>query len=107
MELGLLQREVAGRLGADESMVGYWERNRRSPAIRYVPRIIAFLGYAPLASGSSLADRLLTYRRINGLSQVKLASLIGVHEGTLRKWEGKRSKPNKEHRIGLETLLGS
>lgn len=47
MDLGLLQREVAGQLGVDVTTVTNWELNRASPALRLLPGIIWFLGYAP------------------------------------------------------------
>ena len=43
MELGLLQREVAGFIGVDESTVWNWEANRVHPSPRYLSRILEFL----------------------------------------------------------------
>jgi DNA-binding XRE family transcriptional regulator len=43
LELGLLQREVADRLGVDETTVYNWERNRTAPASRWFPKIFTFL----------------------------------------------------------------
>jgi DNA-binding XRE family transcriptional regulator len=37
LELGLLQREVAERLGVDETTVYNWERNRTNPSRQLVP----------------------------------------------------------------------
>jgi DNA-binding transcriptional regulator YiaG len=74
-----------------------WERGRTSPAIRHVPRILAFLGYVPFAASRSLPERLRTYRQINGLSQAKLARQLGVDEETVRKWESGRSRPGRKH----------
>ena len=47
LDLGLLQREIAARLGVTESTVTNWELNRTSPKIRFLPSIIALLGYDP------------------------------------------------------------
>ena len=47
LDLKLSQAAVAKRLGADEASVWNWEKNRSSPALRFVPRIIEFLDYLP------------------------------------------------------------
>lgn len=74
-------------MGVDKSTILNWEKNRRGPAIQHIAAIICFLGYTPLSPGSSLPERLATYRQITGLSQKKLAAMVSVDEGTLRKWE--------------------
>ncbi|MGH7535611.1 MAG: helix-turn-helix domain-containing protein [Gemmatimonadales bacterium] len=87
LDLGLLQREVAERLGADPCSVTNWELNRTKPALRFLPGIVRFLGYAPWAADGSLGDRLLAYRRERVLSQAAFARLLGVDPGTLGRWE--------------------
>jgi transcriptional regulator with XRE-family HTH domain len=47
LDLGLLQREVAERLGADAATITNWELNRTQPALRFLPAIVGFLGYPP------------------------------------------------------------
>ena len=46
LDLGLLQREIAEQIGVEESTITNWERQRTVPEIRYIPRIVEFLGYA-------------------------------------------------------------
>ena len=58
LDLGLLQREVAERLGTDHLTITNWELNRTTPALRFSPGIVGFLGYAPWADGASLGERL-------------------------------------------------
>jgi transcriptional regulator with XRE-family HTH domain len=48
LDLGLLQREAAARIGCSVSAVNNWERNRTQPKMTLVPAILAFLGYVPL-----------------------------------------------------------
>jgi transcriptional regulator with XRE-family HTH domain len=48
LDLGLLQREAAARIGCSVSAVNNWERNRTQPRVSLVPAIIAFLGCVPL-----------------------------------------------------------
>jgi transcriptional regulator with XRE-family HTH domain len=47
LDLGLLQREVALRIGVDVTSVNNWERGRASPNLRAIPAVIRFLGYTP------------------------------------------------------------
>ena len=63
LDLGLLQREVAEEIGVTESTIWNWEANRCSPQLRFVPEVVAFLGYDPNSSVSgTLGERLLCYR---------------------------------------------
>ena len=47
LDLGLLQRDVARRLGVDTASVTNWEKNHNVPMPQLIPRIIEFLGYVP------------------------------------------------------------
>jgi DNA-binding XRE family transcriptional regulator len=47
LDLGLLQCDVAEKLQVNPMTVCNWETNRTSPQLRFMPRIIAFLGYNP------------------------------------------------------------
>jgi transcriptional regulator with XRE-family HTH domain len=87
LDLGLLQREVAERLGADTCSVTNWELNHTTPALRFMPGIIRFLGYTPWGPGASAGERLVAYRRERGLPQTALARLLGIDPGTLSRWE--------------------
>jgi transcriptional regulator with XRE-family HTH domain len=87
IDLGLLQREVAGQLGVDKWTVLNWERGKTCPDIRYYPAIIDFLGYNPLPQGETFAERLKAARQARGLSWKRLAHELGVWESTVRDWE--------------------
>ena len=52
MDLGITQKEAARRIGANQWTVINWEKGRTEPAVRFVPRIIQFLGYEPTGRGS-------------------------------------------------------
>jgi DNA-binding XRE family transcriptional regulator len=69
LDVGLLQRELAERLGVDETTVTNWELNRTAPALRFLPGIVRFLGYVLRAAENTLGERLLGFRRERGLSQ--------------------------------------
>jgi DNA-binding XRE family transcriptional regulator len=87
MDLGLLQREAAIRIGASVDTILGWEIGGRHPAIRHWPAILAFLGYDPLPDPLSTADRLRTARRRRGWSQRELARQLGVDPTAVADWE--------------------
>ncbi|MGH7773938.1 MAG: helix-turn-helix domain-containing protein [Candidatus Binatia bacterium] len=67
LDLGLLQKEVAERIGVDEGTLFNWERNKTLPQIRHIPKITQFLGYNPLSCGGSFPDTLKGLRKVLGL----------------------------------------
>jgi transcriptional regulator with XRE-family HTH domain len=105
LDLGLLQRQVAERLGADHSSVTNWERNRTKPALHFLPGIVCFLGYVPWAAGASVGERLLALRRQRGVSQAMLARLLGIDPGTLSRWERGLRVPAGRYVRLLEAFL--
>ncbi len=99
LDLGLLQKDVARQLGANVNTVTNWEVGRSAPALRYIPGIIRFLSYVPFdttGDSSPLFRRLEHYRRVRGLSQKRLAGMLGVDPSTLAWWEKGRSQPQGE-----------
>ena len=87
LDLGLLQKDVAKVVGTTTKTLPNWEKNHVTPAIRFMPKIIKFLGYIPFEIGESLQEKLLAYRKLRGLSRENAAIEIGVYESTLWKWE--------------------
>jgi len=107
LDLGLFPREVADRLGADPCSVTNWELGRTNPALRFLPGIIGFLGYAPWTDGASVVERLLAFRRERGLSQAALARLLGVDPCTLSRWvRGLRVPTSRYARLAQAFLAG-
>ena len=97
LDLGLLQKEVADKLGAEETTIYNWETNRTSPRVRFIPKIIAFLGYAPYDTQSgTLGKRIVTLRRAMGLTQKELARRLIVDASTLGRWEREEGRPSKK-----------
>ena len=105
IELGLLHKQVAACIGVTVSAVLNWEKNRSSPSLRFLPKIIEFLGYDPAGSGAtrSLSERLKGQRRTLGLSRRRLAALLGIDESNLTGWETGKHLPTKK---SLERLSG-
>lgn len=105
LELGLLQREVAERLGVDKTTVYSWEGHRTVPAQWQWPQIIAFLGNVPFSQDGSLADRLGAYRRKRGLSEKGLARILRVDPSTVLHWERGEALARREHARRIAELL--
>ncbi|MFN0316761.1 MAG: helix-turn-helix domain-containing protein [Burkholderiales bacterium] len=93
LELGLLQRELAEQLGINVQSLRNWEQHRSNPKVYLIPRIVDFLGYAPLETPRTFAETLRTYRRGAGLSQERLAKLARIDESTIAKWERGDTRP--------------
>ena len=103
LELGLYQRELAERLGVHGSTVTNWELDRSGPALRLFPRIIEFLGYVPDVDRPLTVDQeIVCRRRLLGLSQKKLAKLLGVDPSTLGRWENGGTQPSEKLSKRLE-----
>ncbi len=91
--LGLFQKDVARQLHVGEWTYLKWEHDRTFPNIRMWPRVFRFLGFYPFPVPRTLSDRLIAFRRLNGLSRKGLAGQLGVDEGTLAKWENGERGP--------------
>ena len=49
LDLGLTQSEVINIIGISKGTIVNWELNQKVPKVRYIPRIIDFLGYLPFS----------------------------------------------------------
>ncbi len=107
LDLGLLQREVGADLGVRVDTVRNWEVGRNAPAQWQWPAIVAFLGYVPFSTHGDFREKLKAYRRLHGLSQTRLARMIGVDPSTVWHWERGDSQPNVEHRQGINALIAT
>ena len=104
----LLQKEVAEKIGVDETSIYYWENNRVKPSLPFIPEIIEFLGYIPFnTTSNSLREQIVTYRRLHGLTQKKLAQLLGVDFTTIGHWERSEHWPQKNLLDKLISLFTS
>ncbi len=86
-----------------------WENNRSKPKVYLLPKIIEFLGYVPFGSPKeTFKDKVKSYRKEHGLSQMKLALLWGIDQTTVRNWEnGKHTPIGKMKKKISELLLDS
>jgi len=94
LDLKLCQHEVAQLIGVDKTTVFNWERNYSSPELRYIPKVIEYLGYVPFGKEpETLGGRIVYYRWLKGMTQKELARQLGVDPGTLAQWERGEKEP--------------
>ena len=110
LDRGLWQKDVAREIGCSKASLLNWERGRAEPELRFLPAILRFLGYDPTPPDPTLSigERLLATRRARGLSRKKVATLLGIDESTLWKWEerGEQARPARRVLRAVEEFLG-
>lgn len=60
IDLGLLRKEIAVRIGVDTATVTNWELGHTDPEERFIPALIRFLGHNPLL-GVGVAEASVSY----------------------------------------------
>ncbi len=107
LDLGLFQSLVAEQVGVATTTIHNWEGNKSVPATRHIPAILRFLEYNPFPPPQTLPERLTVMRKALGLSQRKLAELLGVDPGTLQSWEAGQHEPIGRNAELIERFLRS
>jgi transcriptional regulator with XRE-family HTH domain len=88
LQLGLTQNQIAKRLSVCVASVINWENGDHQPAdAPTLKRIIQFLGYDPIPTGTTIADLLRAKRRALGMGQRELATHLGADPSTIMLWE--------------------
>jgi transcriptional regulator with XRE-family HTH domain len=95
LDLGLQKKQLASQFSVDETTIHNWEDKGITPAVRFMPRIIDFLGYDPTDGDAPqcLGERLRSHRKRLGLSQKKLAALLRTDQSNLAGWETGKHRP--------------
>jgi len=104
--LKLTKRQLSLIFHVDDTTIYLWEHNKVEPSLAQIPKIIEFLGHDPFViEAGSLAAKLKSYRRTNGLTQKKFSELLGVHQSTLASWERGLHLPTKKLNEKLKSAL--
>jgi len=93
LDLGLRQRDVADRLGANTTTITNWELGHTEPGFGWMPAIIRFLGYDPRPTAQTVGEALRQHRTGRGMTQKELAVVLGVDPSTLARWEHEERVP--------------
>ena len=103
--MGLNQKQAGQEIGVDETTIYNWEHSRTVPALRLMPSLGRFLGYAPYTPAQSVPEKLEARRQSIGLSRKKLAKLLAVDESSLANWETARRQPSRRSLQILERFF--
>jgi len=108
LDLKLTKRQLSLKLNVSDVTIYLWEKNRVKPSLAQIPKIIEFLGRDPFDKETkNLAEKFKEYRRVNGLSQKKLAAQLGIDPTTLAGWEKGEHQPTKKIFGKLALILAS
>lgn len=69
-----------------------WEHGTE-PELRYMPKIIEFLGYVPFECPQDPIGKLRYFKQVQGLSYERLGELMGKDPEQLTDWLSGRHKP--------------
>lgn len=87
LDLGLLQKEVAKKIGVHFETLKNWERGVGQPLVRHMPRIAKFLGYDPEPIPETFPSQVVYVRRRLGYTQDEFAKVLHVDQVTIWHWE--------------------
>lgn len=105
MDQGLFQEQVAKILGVTEQSITNWELGSSEPGVKYIPKIIEFIGYCPYDPAADPIDRVEAIRRAFGLTQEKLAQILEVDESSLASWVRREHQPiDRSRKVVCEFL---
>ena len=104
LELGLYQKDVAVQIGVTTSTIWNWEHGW-TVELRFIPRVIEFLGYNPIPCPSDLLARLAWYKQVNGLTLEQLGAEMGRDSEQLADWLNGRHKPCRRNQKEIEEFL--
>jgi len=105
--LGLLQKEVAAKIGVTEDAVRFWESGLTVPGIAQMPAVFDFLDRQPPKPSEfeTWGEEIKWHRMVKGLSQKSMSQLLGVDEKTINDWENNRHEPFRKTRERVKRLL--
>jgi transcriptional regulator with XRE-family HTH domain len=106
LDLKLTKRQLSLRFNVSDVTIYLWEKNRVKPSLAQIPKIIEFLGRDPFEKKTeNLGERIREYRRVQGLTQKKLARLIGIDQSTIGSWERGEHQPSKRFHERLNSFF--
>lgn len=101
----LTQVQVGELLGVTECCVTNWELVHSEPEVRYIPKIIEFIGYCPYAPTQLLVERLKIVRWALGISQRQLAKILKTNLSNVIGWGLGRHHPTRKSLELIKSFL--
>jgi DNA-binding XRE family transcriptional regulator len=106
LDLKRTKRKLSLKLNVSDLTIYLWEKNRVEPSLAQIPKIIEFLGRDPFEKNTEgLGDKIREFRRVHGLSQKRLARLVGIDASTIGAWEKSKNLPMKTNLLRLLSIL--
>ncbi len=105
-ELGLYQKDVAAQIGVTTSTIWNWEHGWTID-LRYIPGVIAFLGYNPIPCPDDTIEKLAWFKQVNGLTLEQLGVEMGRDPEQVGEWLIGRHRPCQSNRKMIEGFLQS
>ncbi len=87
INLRLLQREVAARIGVTKEAIHNWVRGHAEAEVRYYPALVEFLGCNPLPEPKTQGQAVSRGRMNRGWSIDQLSREAGVDQVTVSRLE--------------------
>jgi DNA-binding XRE family transcriptional regulator len=104
-ELELFQKDVGRQIDVSARTIMNWEKSKAEPGIQYYPTILAFLGYDPFPEPGTLGEKIIAWRRQNGVTRKDLARQLNIDEAALAKREVDLASTTEEKAIRLTCFL--
>jgi transcriptional regulator with XRE-family HTH domain len=106
LDLKMTQEELAEKLRTTVCTVRNLEKNKSSPSLVFMPKIVAFLVYVPYdTSVLDFGKQVVARRHLLGLRQKDLAQFLGVDPSTIKRWENNQSCPPRVLMERVSALL--
>ena len=104
-ELELFQKDVGKQISVSARTIMNWEKSYSKPDIQYFPANLAFLGYYPFPEPKTLGEKIIAWRRQNGVTRKSLARQLGIDEAALAKREMGIASTSEKKAVQLTDFL--
>ena len=104
MDLNIHQKLQSTQLGCGHLSLVNWELNHHQPTLKFMPKIVEFLGYDPLPKPKGFMEELDRYRVLKGWSINRLALKIGIPYDSLKYWFKDNHPPTSSNMSRIESF---
>src|SRR5690606_25635812 len=98
--------QLSRALGVTESTIYNWESNLHHPPVSQCQKAIQFIGYDPFPKPNTLAERMISFRRLNGLRVKDAAAIASVDPCSWSSWEREEHTITTACRCKIDQLIG-